>query len=498
MSDNFYQEAWNYALNEIHTQYKNENKEREFLFNFNMNYVEDNENKIIASVPSNFMMMTVKTKGIISIVENKIREVTGQPTITIECIISNDSENSTPTPTVNPVPETTESTEDKPSNPLLRLNIEPTENDEIDFEPSKNNNLPDENIPKEDIYPFSDKFTFESFVPGDINDYPYKAAIAVAQNPGEKYNPILFYGGSGLGKTHLTKAIGNYIALNNPNKLKICYVSAETFVNEFTKSLSISPKKLNEFKEKYRNTDVLLLDDIQFLHNKPALQDELFFTFEALSLKKSQMVFTCDKPIKEINNMTSRLVSRLSNGWSINLDPPNYETRIAIILKKIQMENKTLEPEVIDYIAKNVETNVRELEAALHRIFGYAELTGNKPTLQVVKSQLKDIFTSNGNEKVSVETIQKVVAKDYNLTVADLKSPKRDKKFVIPRQIAMYIVRNMTELSLIEIGSEFGGKDHTTIMHAIEKIEENLKTDPLLESRITSLKKEIKEFNNKN
>lgn len=497
MSENFYQEAWNYALNEIHNQYKNENKEREFLFNFNMNYVEDNENKIIASVPSNFMMMTVKTKGIISIVENKIREVTGQPSITVECIISNDSQAAETTPAANPVPENNETVEIKNENPFLTLKIDPTESEEIDYEPSFN--LDNEKIITEEFqYPFSSKFTFESFVPGDINDYPYKAAIAVAENPGEKFNPILFYGGSGLGKTHLTKAIGNYIAKNNPEKLKISYLSAETFVNEFTKSLATSTKKLNDFKEKYRNTDVLLLDDIQFLHNKPALQDELFFTFEALSLKKAQMVFTCDKPIKEIKNMANRLVSRLSNGLSINLDPPNYETRIAIILKKIQMEGKTLEPEVIDYIAKNVETNVRELEAALHRIFGYAELTGNEPTLQVVKTQLKDIFSNSGNEKVSVDTIQKVVSKDYGLTVADLKSPKRDKKFVIPRQIAMYLVRNMTELSLIEIGSEFGGKDHTTIMHAIEKIETNLKTDPLLESRITSLKKEIKEFNNKN
>lgn len=466
MSENLYKEAWNYALDEIHNQYIAEDKEREFIFNFNMNYVEDNNNLIKVSVASNFMKTQVMTKGSLKVVENKLKEITGQSDIKLECIIQNE----------NP------STSEKPQNYYEELKSEP----EVEkFEE------PEKFAIKRKPF-LQEEYTFDTFVPGDNNEYAYKAAIAVAQEPGKKFNPILFYGGSGLGKTHLMKAIGNYINDNNDEKLKICYVTAETFTNDYTNSLS--SKKMSEFQNKYRNNDVLLLDDIHFLQNKPALQEALFYTFEELNLKEKQMVFTCDRPIKEIKTMTDRLVSRLANGLSINLDPPNYETRYAILQKKIELKGKHLDPEIIDYIANNVVSNVRELEAALNKVFGYADLIGGNPTLEIAKSQLTDIFSKPTNKNITIETIQKVIANAYQVSVADLKSVKRDKKFVIPRQIAIYLSRELTEMALMEIGNEFGGKDHTTIMHACKKIDELIKIDPSLDSRINAFIQEIKEY----
>lgn len=485
MSENFYEEAWKYSLDEIHNQYISEDKEREFLFNFNINYVEDSDNKIIASVPSAFMKNQIISKGILTTIQNKIREVTGQNDIVLECIIK--SETSSNPSNIKPV---TEEKSDKTAEEIFK---EP-DYDSINFS-SKNSSESEEKDSDSRLneYPYSKNFTFDTFVSGDNNDYPYKAAIAVAENPGKKYNPVLFYGNSGLGKTHLMKAIGNYIYQHSDEKTKILYVTAEQFGSEFIKSLATNTAKVNEFKNKYRNLDVLLVDDIHFLQSKPSMQEELFYTFEALSLKNAQMVFTCDKPLRDIKDMTDRLVSRLSNGLNINLNAPNYETRYAILQKKIEFQGKYLDPEIIDYIAKNVETNVRALEAALSKVLGYAEIIGKNPTLEIVKNQLTDILPSS-DENITIDTIQRVIANDYQISVSNLKSPKRDKKFVIPRQIAIYLSREMTEQSLTEIGKEFGGKDHTTIMHAIDKIEDLQKTDPSLESKINIFKKEIRDF----
>ena len=288
------------------------------------------------------------------------------------------------------------------------------------------------------------------------------------------------------------QAIGNYIYNNGGEKLKICYVSAETFTNEFI--FSTKEGKTNAFKNKYRNLDVLLLDDIHFLQGKESTQEELFYTFNALHEKKAQMVFTCDRPIKEIKNMAARLVSRLSNGLCIDLQPPSYETRVAILQKKVDLTGKTLSQDIIDYIAKNIETNVRDLEAALHKVFGYAELVGKTPDLEITKHLLKDVMDSNGAESISIDVIQKVIADNYQISVADLKGKKRDKKFVIPRQIAIYIARELTEIAYTELGNEFGGKDHSTIMSAYNKIAEQIKIDSTLESKIQLYIREIKEY----
>ncbi len=470
MAGHIYQEAFEYAMNELHKEYIAKNDEDTFLLWFNLDYVEDTIDTITASVKTEFLSFNMKKNGYITIIQNKIREITGQENIVLNVIVVKNEINNSP------------ESDDEDIKIFKSQTIE-TQNEKTDEN--------DTNQKKKKHPLLNEDFNFDSFIPGENSDYAYKAALAVAQKPGKKYNPILFYGGSGLGKTHLMEAIGNYIYQNNPENLKICYISAENFTNEFTSS--ITSKKTNDFKNKYRNLDVLLLDDIHFLSGKEATQEELFYTFNALSDKNAQMVFTCDRPIREIQKMANRLVSRLSNGLSIDLQPPNYETRIAILQKKLQLKEKELNPEIIEFIAKNVETNVRELEAALNKVLGYIELFGGSPDLDTVKNQLKDLITANSIENISIDIIQKVIADNYQVSVSDLKSKKRDKKFVIPRQIAIYIAREITEISFMELGNEFGGKDHTTMMHAYEKVKDLIKIDPSLNNKIQLYIREIKE-----
>ena len=470
MAGHIYQEAFEYAMNELHKEYIAKNDEDTFLLWFNLDYVEDTIDTITASVKTEFLSFNMIIIGYITIIQNIIREITGHENIVLNVIVVKNE--------INISPESDD--ED--------IKIFKSQTIETQNEKTEEN---DTNQKKKKHPLLNEDFNFDSFIPGENSDYAYKAALAVAQKPGKKYNPILFYGGSGLGKTHLMEAIGNYIYQNNPENLKICYISAENFTNEFTSS--ITSKKTNDFKNKYRNLDVLLLDDIHFLSGKEATQEELFYTFNALSDKNDQMVFTCDRPIREIQKMANRLVSRLSNGLSIDLQPPNYETRIAILQKKLQLKEKELNPEIIEFIAKNVETNVRELEAALNKVLGYIELFGGSPDLDTVKNQLKDLITANSIENISIDIIQKVIADNYQVSVSDLKSKKRDKKFVIPRQIAIYIAREITEISFMELGNEFGGKDHTTMMHAYEKVKDLIKIDPSLNNKIQLYIREIKE-----
>ena len=464
MSEKMYEEAFKYAMEELHKKYIAEDKESDFIFNFNVNYVEDSINVIIVSVASPFMKNQVTNKGSLKVIENKMKEITGLQNLKVECIVKEESS------------KTNEDEDTKETTEVFKKEI-PTES----------------NITKKKKHSLlQEQFTFETFIPGDNSKFAYNAALTVAKNPGKQYNPILLYGGSGLGKTHLMQAIGNYIYQNTDEKLKICYISAESFTNEFLDSLKT--KKTNEFKNKYRNLDILLLDDIHFLQNKEQTQEELFYTFNALNDKKAQMVFTCDRPIREIKNMAARLVSRLANGLCIDLQPPNYETRVAILQKKVELMGKTLDPEIIDYIAKNVETNVRELETALKKVFGYEELCGDKTNLETTKMLLKDILDSNSTENISLDIIQKVIADNYQISISDLKSKKRDKKYVIPRQIAIYISRELTEISYTELGNEFGGKDHSTIMTAYRKVADQIKTDPTMETKIELFIREIKQY----
>ena len=470
MAKELFKEAFQYAMKELEKEFKEKNNEDEFSLWFNMKYVEDSIDSITVSVVSDFMNSIIAERGYFNLLQKKLKEITGQ-TLKIKCLVDKENKEKTiddiPEKQV-PVKETKQEAADKPKAEVGEA-------------------------PKTKKHPMLlESFTFDTFIPGDNSNFAYKASMAVAKNPGKQYNPILIYGGSGLGKTHLMQAIGNYIYSNGDDKLKIYYGSAESFTNEFTNSLT--SKKTTQFINKFRNLDVLLLDDIHFLDNKKGIQEELFHTFNALHEKQAQMVFTCDRPIKEIKNMTDRLVSRLSNGLCIDITIPNYETRVAILKKKLQLFGKKLDTEIIDYIAKNVETNVRELEAALKQILAYAEIIEQEPTLEMAKNQLKDILNSNSTQNISLDIIQKVIADNYQISISDLKSKKRDKKYVFPRQVAIYIARELTEISYSELGNEFGGKDHSTIMHAYDKIAESIKLDSSLEAKINIMMREIKEY----
>ena len=481
MSEKLYEEAWNYAMKELHDEYKKSGKEDEFTLWFKMKYVDATIDTITVSFPSTFLLTAIQNRGNVEIVKNKIRSITAQSNLNFNCIVEEEL--------VSDSDDTEESSEEEK---IQEEEIPSNKKNNIVFEEETKSEKSSDKSKK--THPqLKANFTFETFIPGENSNYAYNAAIAVSKEPGKKYNPILLYGGSGLGKTHLMQSIGNYIYNENP-KAKICYVSAENFGNDFTSSLT--SKKTNEFKNKYRNLDVLLLDDIHFLQGKEGMQNELFYTFEALYQKNAQMVFTCDRPIKEIKNMADRLVSRLSNGLCIDLQPPNYETRIAILQKKLQIAEKTLNQDIIDYVAKNVETNVRDLESALQNILGYADLIGREPTIDNVKNLLRDLLSASYAENISLDVIKKVIADNYQISVSDLTGKKRDKKFVVPRQIAIYIAREITEISFMELGREMGGKDHSTIMHAYNTISDKIKFDPSLESKIQLYIREIKEYKN--
>jgi chromosomal replication initiator protein len=469
MSNNNYREFWQYAMDQIHEEYKKEGsqQETEFKLWFNMQYIEDTDNTITVSVPSEFLWLQMQKKGNVSKVIKKIEELTGQKNIEINHTVS-DSAIAAP--------------EEKESVPAVESKK---------FEEKLQKTVSEEKQSRKHPQ-LREDFTFDTFVSGDNNNFAYNAAIAVSKEPGKKFNPILLYGGVGLGKTHLMQAIGNYIFKEHDDKFKICYTSAESFTNEFTSSLA--SKTTEKFKSKYRGLDVLLLDDIHFLQNKPALQEELFYTFNELRDHNSQMVFTCDRPITELKGFADRIQSRISNGLCVDLQPPNYETRRAILLKKLEILNKKIPDDVIDYIAKNVETNVRDLESALTKMIGYAELIQKPLTIEIAQQQLRDIFSNPSAGNITIDTIQKVVADEYQISVSDIKNKKRDQKFVTPRQIALYIARELTEYSFTELGNEFGGRDHSTAMHSYEKVCSQMKIDSTLNARVQLLIKEIKDY----
>ncbi len=334
-------------------------------------------------------------------------------------------------------------------------------------------------------------YTFEHFVIGENNDFAANAALAISKNPGRSYNPFLIYGGVGLGKTHLMQSIGNRIH-ETDHSLKIICITAEDFTNEFIES--IRSGRPQQFKNRYRFVDVLLIDDIHFFQDKPQIQEELFYTFNALYNANKQMVFTCDRPVSEFKGFSDRLRNRFERGLNVDLQPPNYETRFAILKKKIEDKNFHVPNEVLEIISKNVATNVRDLEAAVIKISAYANLVGKDINVDVAQDLLKDIFTQSKHVSITIDHIIRVVAENFNLSTGDLKGKKRTKNIALPRQIAMYIARELTEYSLTELGLEFGGRDHTTVMHACSRTEERLKLDPGLESRIKALQATIREL----
>ena len=331
------------------------------------------------------------------------------------------------------------------------------------------------------------KYTFDEFVTGSSNQFAYAAAMAVANNPATTYNPLFVYGGVGLGKTHLVNAIGNEILKNDP-QMAICYYTSEKFMNELINSLRYN--KMDEFRNKFRTMDVLIIDDIQFIAGKERTQEEFFHTFNSLYESHKQIVVTSDKFPKEIPGLEERLRSRFEWGLIADIQAPDVETKQAILKMKAEQNGIDLPEDVALFLANSVSSNVRELEGYLIRIGAYASLTSTPINLDMAKEVLKDILVEK-NKKISTEQIQKTVATYFNIKTSDLKSAKRHKALVIARQIAMYLTRQLTSHSYPDIGNQFGGKDHSTIIHAIRKIERLLEEDMQLKSTINSLKNSL-------
>ncbi len=333
----------------------------------------------------------------------------------------------------------------------------------------------------------NNKYQFENFIVGPSNQLAYAASAAVGQNPAKAYNPLFIYGGVGLGKTHLLHAIGNQIKQNN-KKAKILYISSEEFTNELISSIQY--KKMNQFRSKYRNLDCLLIDDIQFISSKERTGEEFFHTFNALYENQKQIILTSDKAPNDIKDIENRLKSRFNWGLIVDIQPPELETRIAIINKKAELFNLTLDAEISNFIALSINSNVREIEGALIKISAYASIMKQKITLTLVKNILQDIVMRK-EKMLTAKNIQETVAKNFNITVDEMKSPKRNKEILIPREVAMYLTRKITKNSLPEIKAKFGIKSHATIINACKKIEKEMEKNQELKNRIEEIEKEI-------
>jgi chromosomal replication initiator protein len=469
-SESGYEVFWKEAIGQIRSGVT----EQEFSIWFsNLEYLRSGENRVITAVPSSFYRDQIKNRYQ-SLIENILKELTGKD-IYIEFEVkprkkvepeagTPDEGEKTDSGQERPTPGTATGTREKP--------------------------VPQ---PKTRHSQLQEDYTFDKYVIGENNNFAANAAMAISRNPGTAYNPFLIYGGVGLGKTHLMQAIGNYIHENTSSK--IIYTTAENFTNEFIQSLN--DKGMTAFKNRYRHVDVLLIDDIHFLESKSGTQEELFFTYEALYNAKKQIVFTCDKPVSELKNLTERLRSRFERGLNVDLLPPNYETRCAILKKKMEQSNIAFPDEVISLIGKNISTNIRDLEASLTKLIAYTKLVGQPITPDKANEILIADFRSPRQANMSVELIQRVVAEYFSLSPNDLKGKKRSQNIVLPRHLSMYIARELTEYSTTEIGQAFGGRDHTTVMYSYKQIEERIRTDPTLEPTIEILKRLVKEAGTK-
>ena len=462
---------WNYSVfwDEAINQTKAELSEHEFAMWFNIQYDSSTETSINIRVPSSFYKDQL-VRQYQKFLEGKLFDLMGKR-ISIDFIV------------VKPTSSEQAAASSPPQESQLKAE-EKAKRKEKEEPPRERGKHPQLRV----------DYTFENFVIGDNNGFASNAALAISKNPGTSYNPFLIYGGVGLGKTHLMQSIGNRVWVESPKKKVIC-ITAEEFTNEFIQS--IHDKTTQNFKNKYRYVDVLLIDDIHFLQNKLGSQEELFHTFNALYDANKQMVFTCDRPVSELKNLSDRLRSRFERGLNVDLQPPNFETRCAILKKKIEAGRIPVPDEVIEIIAKNISTNVRDLEAALTKLVAYAELVHKEITVEIAQNQLKDVFSQSKHGNVTIDNILRVVADYYKLSYNDLKGKKRTKNIAFPRQVAMYIARDITEYSTTELGFEFGGRDHTTVMHACQKIEERLKLDPHLESTIQALVRAVKDYSSK-
>ena len=341
--------------------------------------------------------------------------------------------------------------------------------------------------PSRDVL-FNPRNTFDTFVVGTNNNFAHGAAIAVAQTPGKSYNPLFLYGGVGLGKTHLLHAIGQHVAAHKKGA-RVAYVSSEKFTNEFIDA--IQNNQLVRFRRRYRQTDVLLIDDIQFLSGKERIQEEFFHTFNALHEAHKQIVLTCDRPANEIQGLEQRLVSRFEWGLSTDLQPPDVETRVAILRKKMKVMNVQLSDELLNFIASRIRTNIRRLEGALTRVASYAAIMKSAMTVERAEGLLREMLQEEGRNTITIEVIQKKVAEHFDIRIADMTSRRRPENIAFPRQIAMYLARHLTEGSLNVIGEAFGGRDHGTVLHAFRLVKGRMEVDPDVRQTVHFLEKQL-------
>ena len=335
---------------------------------------------------------------------------------------------------------------------------------------------------------FNPRNTFETFVVGNNNSFASAAAKAVAQQPGKAYNPLFLYGGTGLGKTHLLHAVGQYVVANKKG-VKVSYVSSEKFLNDYI--AAIQDNQLVKFRKKYRQTEVLLIDDVQFLAGKERIQEEFFHTFNALHEARTQIVLTCDRPASEIKGLDERLVSRFEWGLVTDLQPPDVETRLAILRNKVKSMGVEIPEEVLGFLANRIRTNIRRLEGALIRVASYAHLTGKELTQDVVENLLREILQEEGRHTITMEVIQKKVSEKFDLRMADMTSKRRPENIAFPRQIAMFLSRQLTEHSLSAIGEAFGGRDHGTVLHACRLVKDRMEIDANVRQTVHYLEKQL-------
>jgi chromosomal replication initiator protein len=463
MADLDFEGFWNETLVQLRTDLG----EEEFSGWFSdMKYLRAGENSVVIGIPSAFHRDKVKSRYQ-TVINSRLKELSGKE-IALELEITGKIAKKEPQQ-----PKTT------------------GKNDDSTAVTAEGTKKPEKSRGKHSQ--MRDDYTFDRYVIGENNAFAANAAIAISRNPGKAYNPFLIYGGVGMGKTHLMQAIGNYIHENSNNRI-IC-ISSENFLNEYIDNLQ--EKTMSDFKKKYRYTEVLLIDDIQTLTDKPGVQEELFHTFNALLDSKKQLVFTCDRPVSELKKFSERLLSRFELCLKVDLQPPKYEERCAILRSTAENRKAAIPNEVIDLVSKNISSNVRDLIAAINTLIAYTELMGRPITVEIAQERLKNLFNGPRQANLSIDNIIRVVAEYFALTPNDLKGKKRSQNIVFPRQLAMYIGREMTDYSTTELGQDFGGRDHTTVMHSIEKIKGKLLTDPTLDSTIESIKRSIKEFSAK-
>ncbi len=358
-----------------------------------------------------------------------------------------------------------------------------TEEKELKSNSVKNINYENANL--------NSKYKFDTFIVGSNNKFAHSASLAVAESPGKAYNPLYLYGGAGLGKTHLMHSIGHFILEENPS-MKVLYVTSEEFTNEVIESIrSGNSQDMTKLREKYRTVDVLMIDDVQFIIGKESTQEEFFHTFNVLHAAGKQIIISSDKPPKEMETLDERFRSRFEWGLIADIQVPDYETRMAILRKYAETSERNIDDEIIKYIANNIKSNIRELEGAFNKIIAYAKLNKVNLTLPLAEEALKDVIYPNKPKEITPSLIISIVSEHFGIRAEDISSTKRNSEFVIPRQITMYLCREMTDYSLNNIGKLLGKKDHTTVLHGIKKIEEELKSNEELRNKVEIIKKKI-------